>query len=123
MSMKPTKASGGTWQFSVLVVNPTPPCCALVVPSLPFAPPHHDFLWSPIGFEDLVEYRRADFPFLALDQVQVLIHASIKFVLALFGLNWGFLQVGHRGLYYQLRSLPLPPFRHLVANYLHSTDL
>ena len=70
-----------------------------------------------------MEYRRADLPGLPLDRVQVLILASIKFVLALFGPTWDFLQVGHQGLYYPLRSLPLPPFRHLVGSYLHSTNL
>ena len=70
-----------------------------------------------------MEYRRADLPGLPPDRVQVLIHASIKFFLALFSPTWGFLQVGHRELYHPLRSLPLPPFRNLVASYLHSTDL
>ena len=36
------------------LVNPTPLCCALIVPLLPFAPPHCDFLWPPIDFKDLV---------------------------------------------------------------------
>ncbi len=70
-----------------------------------------------------MEYRRADLPGVPPDLVQVLFHASIKFVLALVGPTWDFLQVKHRGLYHLLRSLPLPPFCHLVASYLHLTDL
>ena len=87
------------------------------------APPHRDFLRSPIGFEDLVEYRRADLMGLPPDRVQVLIHASIKFVLVLFGTTWGFLQVEHHGLYYPLRLFQFPPFRHLVGSYIYSADL